>query len=323
MDFIDSSPILAGLNYSKGQLLYRLGLRGHHSGSTAAAFSVDEAVSYIGRVVSDYLNYGATGDHRMIAGKRILEVGPGDNLGVAFRLLSLGAASVECLDAFEPVSNPGHNGLVYSALWHSMTDEERERVEDIVRVELDHSIALRTGDRLKIHYRAPIGTTEHLRLDYYDLVISRAVLEHVDDVVAGWRRLRESLRRDGEMWHEVDFRSHKMFDRIHPLYFLTWNERLWKIISSPDPTLNRCRLPVYRELLSKSFLASKVYVTRILNGSTLDPFVELPITRHHYSAQDLDDVRRIRPQLRPPFDSYSDEDLLISGVFLVGRKKIQ
>jgi SAM-dependent methyltransferase len=322
MDFIDRSPALAALNYSKGQVLYRLGLRGHYSGSTAAAVSVNEAVDYIRNVADDYIRYGASNDPVRVSRKHILEVGPGDNLGVALRLLSLGAASVTCVDAFEPVTDTKHNALVYSALWQSLSDQERSRLEDVVSVGEDHRVTLRADGRLRVHYSAPIGSTQHLRPDSFDLVISRAVLEHIDDLGRGWSRMHRSLKPDGEMWHVVDFRSHKMFDRIHALYFLTFREPIWRLISSPDPTLNRCRLPAYRKLLSENFQTWKIYATRILNGPPLSPFVEQLVPGRHYSAQDLERVRQIRPLLKPPFSNHADEELLISGVFVVGQKKL-
>ena len=83
MSFIDRSPLLAGLNYAKGQVLNRLNLRGHLSGSTGLSMSVEDAANYARRVVADYITYGAAGDAEHLKGKDVLEIGPGDNLGVA------------------------------------------------------------------------------------------------------------------------------------------------------------------------------------------------------------------------------------------------
>ena len=80
MSFIDRSPLLAGLNYAKGQVLNRLNLRGHLSGSTGLSMSVEDAANYARRVVTDYITYGAAGDAERLKGKDVLEIGPGDNL---------------------------------------------------------------------------------------------------------------------------------------------------------------------------------------------------------------------------------------------------
>ena len=94
MSFIDHVPVLAGLNYFKGQVLNRAGLRGHFSGATAYGMTLDEVVSYVWTVADDYLHYGAVDDLSRIRGKDILELGPGDNLGVALAFLARGARGI-------------------------------------------------------------------------------------------------------------------------------------------------------------------------------------------------------------------------------------
>ena len=54
---VDRSPPLSFLNYSKGQVLHRLGLRRHRSGSTHLELTVEQSVEYAHRVVADYLQY--------------------------------------------------------------------------------------------------------------------------------------------------------------------------------------------------------------------------------------------------------------------------
>ena len=130
-----------------------------------------------------------------------------------------------------------------------------------------------------------------------------------------------ALRPKGEMWHKVDFRSHKMFGRIHPLYFLTIKEKWWRLISSPDPTLNRARLPVYRELTARDFESSEIYFTHILNDNEIEPHTKSLIPGKHYCDQQAKLVGAIRPLLKEPFSRYVDEDLFTSGIFVISREK--
>src|SRR5947209_4632108 len=59
-------------------------------------------------IVDTYQRYAGEG----AAGKRILEIGPGDNLLVARRLVAAGAAQVVCFDRFQPLrSTPFHQEL--------------------------------------------------------------------------------------------------------------------------------------------------------------------------------------------------------------------
>lgn len=281
VSLVDRIPLLAGMNHAKGQMLYRLGLRRHKSGATAyTADSVASAVQYIRSVVQDYIQSGAGGDVSRIVGKRILEIGPGDNLGVALTLVGLGAESVTCIDGFKPQCSPERNEAVYAEVLNTMTSVQRDRAE---------------WGRIRAHYDCPIergiGSAE------FDIIISRAVLEHVKDLPTAWRRMTQGLRRDGEMWHEVDFRCHNILGEVHPLYFLTVPQLVWKLISSPDPTLNRARPSAYRKLAEESFAESAVTT----------------VSRHKCS------VATIRKSLLPQFRECSDDELLIASAFVNAR----
>src|SRR5262245_62826507 len=90
---VERSPILSSLNYGKGQLLYHLGLTHHHSGMAHSGFTIDQSIDYIVNCYNDYVHYGGVGpDH--FRGKSILEVGPGDNLGIALYMVAKGARHV-------------------------------------------------------------------------------------------------------------------------------------------------------------------------------------------------------------------------------------
>jgi hypothetical protein len=319
MTFIDRSPVLAGLNYAKGQVLTRLKLRGHHSGSTALSKSIEEATGYVRQVVADYLTYGALSDIERLRGKDVLEIGPGDNLGVALLLLAKGARTVTCIDGFAPNCDSQHNAHLYRAIYNTLSVEERERVRDVITLESGGTATI-GGDRLLSRYGVPIDRIPSpLGSRCYDIVLSRAVLEHLGNLEVGWKNMVQCLRVDGEMWHKVDFRCHNLFGKIHPLYFLTIPDTLWNLISRPDPTLNRMRRPTYRELVARDFLDSRCYVTHIAGENEILPHVE-NLTPGHYGQSHLELIRNIRPQLLRRFSDYSDEDLLVTGVFLAALR---
>lgn len=320
MSLIDRIPPLAALNYAKGQVLHRLGWRGHLSGTTAGQRSPAEAAAYYRAVVDDYIAYGAGGDPARLEGLDILEIGPGDNLGVALLLLAHGAGSVTAIDGFDPPRSDAHNASVYRILIEGLDPDMRARIEAADVLAADGSLKLSTP-RLRAFYRTPIHEpTEALASARYDLILSRAVLEHVAGLEAGWREMTRALRPPGAMWHKVDFRNHKFFAEVHPLYFLTVPPRLWNWISSPDPTLNRLRLPEYRHLSERDFDVTTVYFTHILDEPELLPHPSTLIPDVHFSQRHLDLVRMIRPRLCPAFRDHSDEDLLATGVFLISER---
>src|ERR1700733_10693761 len=197
MSFIDRSPILAGLNYTKGQVLNRLKLRGHLSGSTGLNMSVEDAANYARRVVADYITYGADGDPERLNGKDVLEIGPGDNLGVALLLLAKGARSVTCIDGFAPSFNADHNSHIYAAIYNALSAEEKDRVQDVVTLQ-SGGVASVGGDRLRSRYGVPMDAiASPLEARSYDIVVSRAVLEHLGNLEIGWKNMVQCLRLDG------------------------------------------------------------------------------------------------------------------------------
>jgi SAM-dependent methyltransferase len=321
MNVTDRNPALATLKYGRGQVLSRLGMRNHHSGSTAVGLGLEKAVAYVRQVAEDYLRYGASGDAGAVEGKSILEIGPGDNLGVALMLLAKGAKSVTSLDGFRPHSDPEINPKLYAALYDSMTAEERARVDDVLEPLPAGGMAVRHG-RLTRHYNAPIERPHPaIERGAFDIVLSRAVLEHLADIRLGWTNMVNALRPGGEMWHKVDFRCHRYYEAIHPIYFLTIPEVIWRMVSSPDPTLNRARLPVYREMLERDFVNWKIYYTHILGGPEMLPHPERLEPGAHYTQAHIAKVAEIRPRVAEPFRGHSDEDLMVTGIFLTARGK--
>src|SRR5688572_13542338 len=151
---IERSACLSTLNYLKGQVLYRTRLRSHGSGATHAQYSTDASVAYIHQVVADYLRYAGV-DESFVAGKRFLEIGPGDNLGVALVLLAKGAEQVTCFDRFQPLADEQRNNVIYRRLVESLPVGERARLADVVTFSEDGSVAF-CANRLRFQYGVAI-----------------------------------------------------------------------------------------------------------------------------------------------------------------------
>jgi len=314
---LQQSVLLTSLKYFQVQVRYFLGIRQHRSGSTHYSQPLETSVRYIESVFADYLERTGLAASEL-AGKDILEVGPGDNLGVALCFIAKGARSVACIDAFDPRRDERKNARIYRLLIERLPAEERQRVADAVSFGED---AVRLDPaRVACHYGCPVEKAgERLGSARFDLIVSRAVLEHVRDVGDAWDQMVALLRPQGAMCHKIDFRNHGLFERFHPLFFLTVGDALWRLISFPDPSLNRERLPTYRRLAQADFESTRCFITHILEGEDLQPYPEQLIFRRDYGEPERSAVRAIRPRLSARFRGLSDEDLLASGVFLVCR----
>jgi len=318
---VHSSVWLSHLNYFKGQVMFRLGISAHKSGSTHSHMDIDASVQYVKDIFADYIHYGGV-DEQWIRGKHILEIGPGDNLGAGLLFLAKGAASYLAVDRFFAGTDERRNEIIYRRLYDGLSEKEKEAISDTVTLVGDDGARLQ-GDRLSAIYDCAIEKLKERKPDAeFDVVLSRAVLEHVYELDEAWRNMVALLAPDGRMWHKVDFRNHGLYSQFHPLYFLTISSGLWRIISQPDPTLNRCRIGQYKRLGAAHFDNTKIYYSNILDHPESVPHWEQLELGEQYEQKDLDCVNAIRPQLAREYKDLTDEDLLVCGAFVAcdGKK---
>lgn len=184
-----------------------------------------------------------------LRGKRVLEYGPGDVLGVALLLYAHGADRVDCVDRFPLESASAKNLEVYRVLLASMPGVVRVRGEHAFNVAGEPASGFRPEC---VRYRiTPDGLAGETGA--YDLIVSRAVLEHVNSLPATLRDIDRGLRPGGVSVHSVDLRSHNL-DRDVPLDFLTWPEWLYRLMYSHKGFPNRLRVPDYHHAIRETGL---------------------------------------------------------------------
>src|SRR5256714_12524589 len=117
-------------------------------GSTHEFWSLERSVSYIERVYSEYLEYSGLGPEAF-RGRRILEVGPGDNFGVALKFLTAGATQVVCLDKFYSERNVDQQTRIYRELREQLSPDEARVFDEAIK--LDNEIDV-NPERLQYIY---------------------------------------------------------------------------------------------------------------------------------------------------------------------------
>lgn len=166
----------------------------------------------------------------------LVEFGPGSSIGTGLAALVGGAAEYLALDVVK-YADVARNLAVFDelvALFHSRADipdenefpsveprlstyrfpahvltaERLDRVLEARRLSsLRESVATAGEDGSCVGYRAPWHeATPNGRPA--DMVISQAVLEHVDELAHAYRQMYEWLRPGGFMSHVIDFRCH-------------------------------------------------------------------------------------------------------------------
>jgi SAM-dependent methyltransferase len=221
---------------------------------------VEESLAYVTDVFEDYFRFSGI-EKQAFEGKYVLEIGPGDSLGVALMMVGLGVRQVVCIDRFLTYRDPNKERAIMAALVDAAPPVAKERMNRCL--DSDHRIV---GDVIRYMPDVPFETVAEkfgeIRFDY---IISRAVLEHVYDIDKTYACCRKLLRSGGRMIHKVDLANHSSVE-LHPLQFLTYTERLWWLMSSNISRVNRRRCSQHRVALEKNRFAIEKFATTKMLG---------------------------------------------------------
>jgi cyclopropane fatty-acyl-phospholipid synthase-like methyltransferase len=177
--------------------------------------------------------------------KRVLEIGPGPDLGTGAVILDRGAASYRAVDAFDLMGMTGDE--FYDAVATRLdTPVEKERL----------SFTQATFPRLP----EVEGT--------YDLIVSNATLEHIEDISMLFRRLRQLMDDGGQMVHHIDAQTHMRWMRDRdPLNILRYDEHIYRRVLSFPGAPNRVRADEYVIAATEA----NFQTTAVVPGRLADP----------------------------------------------------
>lgn len=274
-------------------------LTGQTGRGAASEESPDDIVAYFRDCVGAYfdrLGIVPADIPAFLAGKTLMEYGPGDFPGVAALMVARGASKVWCVDRFPLVNLSEKNARVLGQLVESCQGAERERLLSCLK---DAANPAAGFDPRRIEYLVRPGGLSCLH-ETVDLVFSRAVLEHVNDLDASFADMTAAMRPGALAIHLVDLRSHGLH-KSNPLDFLAWSPALWDLMYSAKGVPNRWRVDRYRAALA----------ALPLDQLALEP------TKLATAEQ----VAAVRPLLAKPFREVSDEDLLWLGFWLTFHKR--
>jgi SAM-dependent methyltransferase len=288
-------------------------------GSTHESWSLEKSVSYINRVYDEYLEFAGLGPEAL-KGKRILEVGPGDNFGVALKFLAAGAAKVVSLDKFYSERNVEQQTRIYQELRKQLAPDEARVFDECIK--LDGDIVL-NENRLQYIYGHGIEEADQiLEPGSFDFIVSRAVMHNVYDIERGFEAMDRLLAAGGYMLHKIDLSDENMFSSrgMHPLTFLTIPERIYYLMASDSGKPNRKLIGDYREQMEKRGYKTKILITTLLGEGPLVPHKEVIEQGVDYGNKTLSLINEIRHKLVAPYRDRTDSELAATGIFLVATK---
>jgi hypothetical protein len=250
----------------------------------------------------------------------IAELGPGDSLGIGLAALLSGAKRYIAFDVVAHASAE-RNLAVFDQLVElfrartSIPDdtEFKEASPNLNRYDFPRSIL--TDDRLEralqperlarireslincaspeslIQYRAPWFGENIVERDSVDMILSQAVLEHVDQLQDVYRTMRLWLAPQGFMSHQIDLKSHGWAEQWSGHW--AYSDLAWKLLRGRDVwMINREPASVHlREISAQGFR----------------------VVRDMRVVSPLATTRR---QLSSRFRSLTDQDLVTSGLFV-------
>jgi hypothetical protein len=246
----------------------------------------DELISYSKDVYNDYLRVlGKVINNPLdqLKDKIILEYGPGDFLGTGLIFLLNGAKRVYCIDRFPLVDKEKYLD-VYKKIIQAYDSSSLKKWNDILGRDIIY-ISAENGV-----YQIP---------EKADFIVSRAVLEHCNDLDSTFKNMNYNLNTNGIMIHKADLTSHGTH-RKSPLDFLTYSPIIWSLMTSQKGYPNRWRRNTYRELSNRNSF-------KIIFEESL----------YEFSKEEL---INIKPELASSFRNLVEEELLCSDYFFVAEK---
>ena len=304
--------------------LRRAHLRSDQIGqATAEAFGsadIDHALRAIDATFDAYLRQSGLSEGGL-RGLRVLELGPGDNIGVAIRFASAGASFVSSIDKFVPMHDSPYHRRLYAALRSRLTPEGQRNFD--TAVDITGERVLPRADRLQSVYGKGFEDADVFAPASFDLIVSNAVLEEIYDGDRAFGAMHRLLRPGGSLLHKIDLRDYGMFTKhgYHPLEFLTVPDLVYRQMVESTGQPNRRLVDYYRRKTSELGYETSIYTTWVLgNPQELAPRTQTLEKGVHYSETTLDLIRSIRPRLLDRYRRLSDEDLMVAGIYLVARK---
>jgi SAM-dependent methyltransferase len=297
-------------------------------GATTVHRPLADSVSYIQNSFADFNRY-ANLSPAHVSGKTMVELGPGDNLGIGLLYMAWGAASYTGMDRFYSTHDLAREKEIYLALRSTLNEEERHRFDDAV----DLSAGVKFNEaKIRYHYgTAAEDCNQPLAAASVDIVLGRGVLQ-ATDIHRALPAIQRLLKPGGLTCHKVELRDLGMFSHngFHPLEFLTLNDSTYRWMVEGADRPNRRHIHDYRKLLSDLGFDATIRIACVIDPSLAGypdayrevlPHKERLVLGVDYNQSSLDLVRAIRPRLDPHFRELSDEELMAAGIFFTATKR--
>ncbi len=270
---------------------------GYASPRPFSSRDIERSVEYTLSVVANWekalMNY--IGSKYSFDNKHVLELGPGPDLGTGFVILALGAQSYTAIDKYELISQTPKK--FYKTLFGELKKYPGYKK---AQTALDQFQKQGFSDYFSYIYE-PSFSLNNLPLRKFDVLVSQAVLEHLDDARKTFEALQNTLSVNAIMVHEVDLGTHTRWVRtLDPLNLLRYSDIVYDLLSF-NGSPNRLRMSDYQEILD-CLGFEKIETKQII-------------------ILDKGYVKKSRLHLSEKFRRYPDEDIETKSFYLLATKR--
>jgi SAM-dependent methyltransferase len=225
-------------------------LKGYSSPKPFAVSEYEKSIKYDIGVVENWLpnlrNY-TKGNYNLV-GKRILELGPGSDLGVGLYLLSKEIAQYNAIDI---------NNLVKTVppRFYELFFEYLQKIDDKSDIEFLKGELTKTNagnnDKLNFICRNDFDISSAFDKNSIDIVFSQAAFEHFDDIDKTVRQLSLVVKSGGIIIAEIDLQTHSRWIRDKdPNNIYRYNQTIYNLFRFSG-TPNRVRPYRYKNSFEK------------------------------------------------------------------------
>ena len=296
-DLVKRSPVAVACYYLQKDLRANLSERRHRIPTVAVHTggheqSIERAAKEARKIFDQVVHQSGISS---LSGRHVLELGPGDDLGIAM-LFQDGGAETTVSDRFLVRRDPARLTILARSL--GLSGDSRPTVVEGVGAE---------------------RAAEHFGSRVFDLVYSIAVLEHVGSLDAALGSVMALLRPGGVMVHYIGGGDHGMFSGHDPLTYLRIPRTIYRAMTTHSGGPNRVYPIDVRRVMERSGWRYSLSLTQVMTQPFLSESQALPVDVAQYP--DLaEQVERMRACLREPFRSLPAGELLVEGTLLVAQR---
>ena len=209
---------------------------------------IEESIDFTLRNVGYYIQFLPEGKPDFLKDKTLLEIGPGQDLGIVLALAGFGLKNIVIIDPFFIDWNPDFHPEFYNQLLLRLKNIYPAADFQLIQNILEKQSHL--DEQLQI-YQVSLENASCVPNELIDISISNATFEHFVLAEQAVKELSRITKPGGLGFHQIDMRDHEHFDR--PLEFLTCPNPIYRYITKISNALrgNRLRYTEYNQLFEQ------------------------------------------------------------------------